>query len=234
MLPDPIVRPLRAGDYLPTLAAMRDFTATRHDATPDEIWLIEHPPVFTQGLAGRAEHLLATGDIPVVKTERGGQVTYHGPGQVVAYLLLDLRRLGLTVKGLVCAIEDAVIAVLAARGVQAVRRTGAPGVYLRRPDGGDGPKIASLGIKVSRGCTYHGVALNVDMDLEPFGRIDPCGYPGQAVTDLRSALGLPRGALDLPAVAEAFARCLIDATRPPAGNRAADRDSSACVAPSAR
>ncbi|MCM5570975.1 lipoyl(octanoyl) transferase LipB [Burkholderiaceae bacterium FT117] len=168
---------------------MRAFTASREAGTRDEIWLVEHEPVFTLGLAARREHLIATGNIPVVQTERGGQVTYHGPGQVLAYALIDLRRHGLMVRDFVRVIEQAVIEVLAGLGLTAVRREGAPGVYLSGPGGEAGAKIASIGIKVSRGCTYHGVALNVAMDLEPFGRIDPCGYPGLAVTDLRSLLG---------------------------------------------
>ncbi|ODT35240.1 MAG: octanoyltransferase [Lautropia sp. SCN 70-15] len=185
----PLVRPLARLAYDDALARMRAFTAGRDAGTPDEIWLVEHPPVFTLGLATRPEHLLATGDIPVVQTERGGQVTYHGPGQALAYTLVDLRRHGLMVRDFVRLIEQAVIEVLADLGLTAVRREGAPGVYLSAPDGGAGAKIASIGIKVSRGCTYHGVALNVAMDLEPFSRIDPCGYPGLAVTDLRSLLG---------------------------------------------
>lgn len=200
------VRALCAADYGTTLEAMRTFTRDRTPETADEIWLVEHPPVFTLGLAGKPEHLLAPGDIPVVKTERGGQVTYHGPGQVVAYLMLDLHRRGLTVRTLVCRIERAVIALLASRGVAAMRREGAPGVYLRAPDGTPGAKIASLGIKVSRGCTYHGVALNVAMDLEPFSRINPCGYPGLAVSDLRSQVG----EVHVAAVAADFGQRLVD------------------------
>ena len=183
------MRPLARLAYDDALARMRAFTAGRDAGTADEIWLVEHPPVFTLGLATRPEHLLATGDIPVVQTERGGQVTYHGPGQALAYTLVDLRRHGLMVRDFVRLIEQAVIEVLADLGLTAVRREGAPGVYLSAPEGEAGAKIASIGIKVSRGCTYHGVALNVAMDLEPFSRIDPCGYPGLAVTDLRSLLG---------------------------------------------
>ena len=193
-------------DYLATLASMREFTRTRTAQTDDEIWLVEHPPVFTLGLAAKSEHLLDPGEIPVVATERGGQVTYHGPGQIVAYLLLDLHRRGLKVRDLVCRIEAAVIALLHAHGVAAVRRSGAPGVYLRGPDGSPGAKIAALGIKVSRGCTYHGMALNAAMNLEPFSRINPCGYPGLAVTDLRSLVGEP----DLAALAADLGQRLID------------------------
>ncbi len=185
----PKLRPLRQRPYLPTVQEMQAFTLGRGADTRDEIWLVEHPPVFTLGHASRPEHLRAPGEIPVVRTERGGQVTYHGPGQVVAYLLIDLRRRRLPVRDFVAAIEGATIALLAACGVAATRRTGAPGVYVVDDDGGAGAKIASLGIRISRGCSYHGVALNVAMDLEPFSRIDPCGYPGLAVTDLRSRVG---------------------------------------------
>lgn len=178
------VRALRHEPLAAVLAAMRDFTATRHDGTDDEIWLLEHDPIFTQGLAGRPEHVLDPGSIPVIATERGGQVTYHGPGQVIAYLLLDLRRLGLGVRDLVTRIEEAVIVVLADHSIIAGRRHGAPGVYVDTASP-LGPKIASLGLKISRGCSYHGVALNVDMDLAPFERINPCGLAGQPVTDMR-------------------------------------------------
>lgn len=157
---------------------MRAFTDAREADTPDELWLLEHPPVFTLGQAGRPEHLLAPGTIPVVQTDRGGQVTYHGPGQLVAYLLLDLRRAGIGIKRLVERLEQSVIDLLAEHGVAAERRADAPGVYVA------GAKIASLGLRVRNGCSYHGLALNVDMDLEPFGRINPCGYAGLAVTRL--------------------------------------------------
>jgi len=169
-------------DYHATWEAMRAFTAARDAATPDEIWLLEHPPVFTLGQAGRPEHLLDPGAIPVIRTDRGGQVTYHGPGQLIAYVLLDLHRGRIGVKRLVHLLEQAVIDLLAARGIVAAARTDAPGVYV------DGAKIASLGLRVRQGCSYHGLALNVDLDLEPFGRINPCGYPGLVVTrvaDLR-------------------------------------------------
>lgn len=165
-------------DYPATWAAMRAFTDARDADTPDELWLLEHPPVFTLGQAGRPEHLLAPGAIPVIQTDRGGQVTYHGPGQLVAYLLLDLRRAGIGVKRLVERLEQAIIDLLAEHGVQAERRANAPGVYVA------GAKIASLGLRVRNGCCYHGLALNVDMDLEPFGRINPCGYAGLRVTQL--------------------------------------------------
>ncbi len=165
-------------DYRPTWDAMRRFTDARESDTPDELWLTEHPPVFTQGLNGRAEHLLAPGDIPVVQIDRGGQVTYHGPGQLVLYCMLDLARLGLGVKGLVGAIQKSVIELLAEYAVEAKTRAGAPGVYV------DGAKIAALGLRVRKGCCYHGLSLNIDMDLEPFARINPCGYRGLAVTQL--------------------------------------------------
>jgi lipoyl(octanoyl) transferase len=181
------LRPFAPAAYLPTLLAMRAFTAARTDGTEDEIWLVEHPPVFTQGLAGKSEHVLTPGDIPVLATERGGQVTYHGPGQVVAYTLIDLRRRRLPVRELVCRLEAAAIETCAGWAVRAVRKTGAPGLYRAAPDGIAGPKLASLGLKVSRGCTYHGIALNVAMDLSPFERINPCGYAGLQVTDLARA-----------------------------------------------
>jgi lipoyl(octanoyl) transferase len=157
---------------------MRAFTATRTVSTPDELWLLEHPPVYTLGQAGRPDHLLRDNGIPVVRTDRGGQITYHGPGQVVTYALLDLRRRGLTVKRLVCLLEQAVIDLLAAHRVAGERRAGAPGVYVR------GAKVAALGLRVRGGCTYHGLALNVSMDLAPFRDINPCGYEGLAVTQL--------------------------------------------------
>ena len=193
-----VVRPFTPTDYLDALERMREFTLARDPETPDEIWLVEHPPVFTLGLASRERHLLATGDIPVVQTERGGQVTYHGPGQVVAYLMIDLRRRSLTVRTLVHAIEQAAIDALAAVDVPALRRPGAPGVYVRGAAGEPGAKIASVGIRVQRGCSFHGLAINVAMDLEPFSRIDPCGYPGLEVTDVRSQRGAP---VDLAAFA---------------------------------
>jgi len=180
-----LIRPFSAAPYLPTLEAMRAFTAARDEQTPDEIWLVEHPPVFTQGLSGKPEHVLTPGDVPVIRTERGGQVTYHGPGQVVAYTLIDLRRRALGVRDLVCRLEAAAIDVCAAHGVRVMRKPGAPGLYLSLPE--PGAKIASLGLKVSRGCSFHGIALNVDMDLRRFESINPCGYAGLAVTDLAHA-----------------------------------------------
>ena len=189
---------LGRADYAVTVQAMRSFTEARSETTPDEIWLCEHPPVYTQGLAGKAEHVLNPHGIPVVQTDRGGQVTYHGPGQVVAYPLIDLRRLGIFVKEYVYRLEHCVIKTLEASGVTGHRVAGAPGIYVRLADpfghaALTGPrsdpfaglgKIAALGIKVSRHCTYHGVALNVAMDLAPFGTINPCGYAGLQTVDL--------------------------------------------------
>jgi lipoyl(octanoyl) transferase len=189
----PLIRELGRVAYSPTWQAMIAFTAARTEATPDELWCVEHPPVFTLGQAGKPEHLLRDVGIPVVKIDRGGQVTYHGPGQAVVYLLLDLRRRRLKVGTLVERIEQAVIELLAAHGVEARRRRGAPGVYVGDPE--RGAKIAALGLKVKNGCCYHGVSLNVDMDLDPFAAINPCGYPGLAVTQTR-ALGIPLGAAE--------------------------------------
>lgn len=200
------LRHLGRVDYLPTFEAMQAFTAERTEATEDELWLCEHPPVFTQGLAGKADHLLMPGNIPVVQTNRGGQVTYHGPGQVMAYPLIDLQRAGYFVKEYVYRLEEAVIRTLAHFGVTGHRVAGAPGIYvrladpfdhsaLRDPQPAQDPfrglgKISALGIKVSRHKTYHGLALNVAMDLEPFGRINPCGYAGLKTVDL-STIGVP-------------------------------------------
>jgi len=173
-----LVRWLGRVEYTPVWREMQAFTDTRDAETADELWLLEHPPVFTQGLNGRAEHLLAPGDIPVVGIDRGGQVTYHGPGQLVAYALVDLRRRRIGVRELVVGLENAVIALAARHGIAASGRREAPGVYA-----GSG-KLASLGLRVRRGCSYHGLALNVDMDLEPFRRINPCGVAGLEMTQL--------------------------------------------------
>jgi lipoyl(octanoyl) transferase len=189
------VETLGRTDYGATLARMRDFTARRDEATQDAIWLTEHPPVYTLGLAGKREHLLATGDIPVVETDRGGQVTWHGPGQVVAYVLVDLARRGMKVRETVHLIESAIIATLAGYRVTGERRAGMPGVYV------GAAKIAALGLKVSHGCTYHGMSLNVDCDLVPFDGINPCGYAGLAATSM-AALGVTAPAA---AVAERLA-----------------------------
>lgn len=188
--------------YEPTWRAMRAFNAARTIETDDQLWLVEHPPVFTLGLAGKREHLLAPGDIPVVPTDRGGQVTYHGPGQVVAYPLLDLRRSGYGVKELVRRLEGALIEVLEGYGVRGERKAGMPGVYVGEA------KIAAVGLRVARGCTYHGVALNVDPDLEPFSRINPCGHAGLAVTSL-AAEGV-NAKIDAvqQRLGESIARCL--------------------------
>ncbi|MGY4490835.1 lipoyl(octanoyl) transferase LipB [Pseudomonas sp. TE3610] len=164
--------------YEPVWHAMQRFTDQRTPATGDEVWLVQHPSVFTQGQAGKAEHLLVPGDIPVVQVDRGGQVTYHGPGQLVAYLLLDVRRLGYGVRDLVTRIEQTLVALLDEYGVPAAAKADAPGVYVQ------GAKIASLGLRIRNGCSFHGLALNVDMDLAPFRRINPCGYAGLAMTQL--------------------------------------------------
>ncbi len=172
----PAIHALGLVEYQPTWDAMKRFTAERTGETRDEIWLVQHPPTYTQGLAGKPEHLLNPTDIPVVKIDRGGQITYHGPGQIVAYLLLDMRRWKLGVRELVRLMEQAVIDLLAGYGIAAHSREDAPGVYV------DGAKIASLGLKIKNGCCYHGLAFNVDMDLAPFANINPCGYTGLRVT----------------------------------------------------
>ena len=181
-----LTKPLGLVEYLPTWQAMQDFTATRGPDTPDELWLLEHPPVYTLGLAGKPEHLLRATDIPVVKIDRGGQITYHGPGQIVAYLLLDLKRRNIGVKELVRRIEQALIDLLAEYGVTAERRDKAPGVYVGNA------KIAALGLRIKNGCCYHGMCLNVDMDLSPYAAINPCGYEGLAVTQTRN-VGIQEG-----------------------------------------
>jgi len=170
--------------YEACVTAMRDFTATRGPDTPDELWLLEHSPVYTFGLNARPEHLLSAGRIPVVQTDRGGQVTYHGPGQLVVYVLLDLQRAGLGIRQLVSALEEAVIRLASVHGITATARREAPGVYV------DGAKLASVGLRVRRNCTYHGLALNVVPDLAPFAGINPCGFPGLPVTSLER-LGVP-------------------------------------------
>ena len=173
-----LVRRLGLMDYETVWRAMQTFTDRRDESTADELWLVEHPPVFTQGQAGRAEHVLAPGDIPVIQVDRGGQVTYHGPGQIVAYPLIDIKRLQMGVRTLVTGIEQAIIGVLKSYGVDALPRADAPGVYV------DGVKIASLGLRIRRGKSFHGLAFNINMDLEPFQRINPCGFAGLQVTKL--------------------------------------------------
>lgn len=226
----PRLRWLGRVDYEPTWRAMQAFTQTRDAQTPDEIWFLEHPPVFTLGLNARPEHVLAPGDIPVVQIDRGGQVTYHGPGQLVVYPLLDVRRHPLGVRQLVVALENAVIALVAQWGVTAYGRREAPGIYV------EGRKLASIGLRIRRGGSYHGLALNVAMDLEPFQRINPCGYQGLEVVDLATLVGRERllatattrseaepeifretrgAAAEVAAVAHAFAPHLLQALQLP-------------------
>ncbi|PZU29127.1 MAG: lipoyl(octanoyl) transferase [Stenotrophomonas sp.] len=181
-----LLRDLGRQGYEPVWHAMQQFTDSRGDATADELWVVEHDPVFTLGQAGKPEHVLAAGDIPVLHVDRGGQVTYHGPGQIVVYPLLDLRRLGIGVRDYVCRIEQAIIDTLDEWNIGAERMDGAPGVYV------GGAKIAALGIRVRRGCSFHGLAFNVSLDLEPFHRINPCGYAGMQVTSVLD-LGGPSG-----------------------------------------
>jgi lipoyl(octanoyl) transferase len=189
------VRRLGLVEYAPTYEAMRRFTEARGAGTADELWLVQHPPVYTVGIAGRSEHFPHGNAIPVERIDRGGQITYHGPGQAIVYTLLDLTRRKLTVRALVRLLEQSVIDALAAYNARAERHPGAPGVYVA------GAKVAALGLRVRRGCCYHGIALNVDMDLAPFSAIDPCGYPGLAVTQA-SALGVRA---DADAMSEALA-----------------------------
>ncbi|PZO07529.1 MAG: lipoyl(octanoyl) transferase [Lysobacteraceae bacterium] len=196
------VRDLGRQPYEPVWRAMQRFTDARGPDTPDELWLVEHDPVFTLGQAGKPEHVLAPGDIPVISVDRGGQVTYHGPGQIVAYPLVDLRRLGLGVRELVCRIEQAVIDVLAGYGIAAARRDGAPGIYVR------GAKVMALGLRVRRGCSFHGLAFNVAMDLEPFQRINPCGFQGLEVTSVLDLGGPGDPAAIKPALVQALSRTL--------------------------
>ena len=182
----PVIKQLGLVDYLPTYEAMRRFSAERDEGSADEIWTLQHPPVFTVGLAGRAEHLPRSGDIPIEHIDRGGQSTYHGPGQAIVYLLLDLSRRDLKVRQLVQLAEQAAIDLLADFNIGAQRVVGAPGVYVA------GAKIAALGLRIRKGCCYHGISLNVDMDLAPFSAIDPCGFPGLRVTQARD-LGITAG-----------------------------------------
>ena len=205
-LPELVLRELGQVEYLPTLQAMQDFTDSRTAQTPDELWLLQHPRVFTQGQAGKPEHVLAAGDIPVIQVDRGGQVTYHGPGQWVLYLLVDLRRRHLGVRDLVDLIERSIVALLAEYGIQAQPWPQAPGVYV------GSEKIASLGLRVRRGCSYHGLALNVDLDLEPVRRINPCGYAGLEVTSM--ARLLPAQPLDMAAIGRRLLAIVADQLQP--------------------
>lgn len=186
--------------YRPLWRAMQDYTDARTPASPDALWLLNHEPVFTQGKNGRAEHVLAPGEIEVVPIDRGGQITYHGPGQIMAYVMVDLRRLGIGIRSLVSALENAMVDTLAGYDIAAFAKADAPGVYV------DDAKIGSIGLRVRKGASYHGLALNVDMDLEPFSRIDPCGYHGLRMTQIAD-LGGPR---DLDIVADDLARFLSD------------------------
>lgn len=199
-----IVRDLGVADYTRVWSAMRQFTDTRDEHTPDEIWLTEHPPVYTQGQAGKAEHVLAETSIPVVASDRGGQVTYHGPGQLIAYVLLDLKRAGGGVRQLVTALEQAVIIYLQRWNIHAEAKLDAPGVYV------DSAKIASLGLRVRRGRSFHGLSLNIDMDLSPFLAINPCGYPGMKMLQLSE---LVEGRLDMAAIRQTFSEDLLAALK---------------------
>ena len=185
-----VVRSLGLHDYEPLWRDMQQFTETRSSLTPDEIWFTEHPPVFTLGLNASREHLLTPGDIPVIQVDRGGQVTYHGPGQLMVYPLIDLKRAGLGVRDLVTGLEQTVVDLLAEFDIEAASREDAPGVYV------EGRKVASVGLRVRRGGSYHGMALNIDMDLEPFSRINPCGFSGLEVTDL-AALGIGESRMEI-------------------------------------
>jgi lipoyl(octanoyl) transferase len=205
----PILKWLGRAEYEPTWRAMQAFTEQRGPETPDEIWFLEHPPVFTLGMNAAPEHVLAPGDIPLVQIDRGGQVTYHGPGQLVVYPLIDMRRRALGVRELVVALENGIIAMLAARNIAALGRRDAPGIYV------EGRKLASIGLRIRRGCSYHGLAFNVAMDLEPFRRINPCGFRGLEVTDLRT-LGV---SLELRNVAELLAPHLLAALGMPVDAR---------------
>ena len=206
-----LVRDLGRQAYEPVWRAMQTLTDARGPDTTDELWLVEHDPVFTLGQAGKPEHVLAPGDIPVLQVDRGGQVTYHGPGQLVAYPLVDLRRLGLGVRELVCRIESAVIDVLDAYGIAGERRDGAPGIYVA------GRKVMALGLRVRRGCSFHGLAFNIAMDLEPFGRINPCGFQGLEVTSVLDLGGPGDPAAVKPLLVEALSRRLGLQARPEPG-----------------
>jgi lipoyl(octanoyl) transferase len=195
-----LVKELGLQPYGEIWQAMRDYTDTRDQHSTDQLWLLQHPAVFTLGQAGKRDHILNPGEIPIVNSDRGGQVTYHGPGQLIAYLLLDLRRARLGVRGLVTQLESAVIRLLAQYGIQASASKDAPGVYI------DGAKVASLGLRVRKGCSYHGLSLNIDMDLNPFTRINPCGYPGLQVTQLADCMENT----DLPSLGRELAQQLAE------------------------
>jgi lipoyl(octanoyl) transferase len=200
---DILFKHLGCVDYAATLAEMKAVTDTRDEATVDEVWLLEHNPVFTLGMNADPTHVIAAGDIPVIPVDRGGEVTYHGPGQLVVYPLLDLRRSGLGVRALVTALEQSVVELVAAFDIPAASRADAPGVYC------DGEKFASVGLRVRRGCSYHGLAINVSMQLEPFSRINPCGYEGLAVTDI-ATLGGPASVDKIAAAFEPIFRRQLD------------------------
>ncbi|VUD53123.1 Octanoyltransferase [Thalassocella blandensis] len=202
LLPQALVKNLGCEAYDTCWKKMQDFTQTRTPETPDEIWCVEHPPVYTQGQAGKPEHVLRNTDIPIVKTDRGGQVTYHGPGQLVVYPLLDLKRLKLGVRALVSHIENSVIDTLALYGIQSEARADAPGVYVADQ------KIASLGLRVRRGCSFHGVAININADLQPFIDINPCGYAGLSMTSLQLLLG-KADCPDVSTFSEQYVRVLL-------------------------
>jgi lipoyl(octanoyl) transferase len=209
--PQLLVRHLGRRPYQPVWDAMKAFTDSRTSDTPDEFWVVEHDPVYTQGQAGKAEHLLAPGDIPVVQSDRGGQVTYHGPGQLVLYVLVDVRRSKLTVRELVTCLETAIIKTLANSGIEAYAKPDAPGVYVKNALGTSmqtEAKLASLGLRIRKGCSFHGLALNINMDMTPFLRINPCGYAGMAMTQT-SALGGPQSVAEAQAILVAELASLI-------------------------
>lgn len=197
-----IIRDLGQVSYVDTWQKMQDFTLERDDSTVDEVWLLEHEPVFTQGQAGKAEHILNPGDIPIVKVDRGGQVTYHGPGQLVAYVLLDMSRIGSDVRKLVSALEDSIVNTLSRYKIQSAPKADAPGVYV------DEKKICSLGLRIKKGKSFHGLALNINMDLEPFLRINPCGYAGLEMTQLNEFTATPDMALIKQQWVEEFCQVL--------------------------
>ena len=205
--PQLLVRQLGRRPYQPVWDAMKAFTDNRTSDTPDEFWVVEHDPVYTQGQAGKAEHLLAPGDIPVVQSDRGGQVTYHGPGQLVLYVLVDVRRSKLSVRELVTCLETAIINTLAKSDIQAYAKADAPGVYVTNELGMEA-KLASLGLRIRKGCSFHGLALNINMDMTPFLRINPCGYAGMAMTQT-SALGGPQSVAEAQAILVAELASLI-------------------------